>query len=97
MLFREMAFLFAKFLNCLGSLKIKNSGYPPEVNTEEDKIKYCQDINEQMHFNEDFLKLKPQDITFNSIQRSITKEALNRKLFQFLKIRFKIYINFLIN
>ena len=102
-IFRESAFIFAKFLTYLGSLKIKNSGYPPEAESEEDKIKYCQEINEQMNFEEDCLKLNLQNVEFNSIQRSITKEALNsilgkmsqgKLMLNSIKLKHKIHFAF---
>ena len=74
---RESDFIFSKFLSYLGNLKIKNSGYPEEVQTEEEKLKYCEQINCEMNYEEECLKLKPDDIQFNSVQRSLTKTALN--------------------
>ena len=61
----------------MGNQKIKNSGYPKEVITHEQKVQYCQEVNEAMNFTEPTLKLTPENVTFNSVQRSVTKEGLN--------------------
>ena len=61
----------------MGNKKIKHSGYPPEIKTDEEKRQFCQKVNEEMNFKEESLKLTPENVQFNSVQRNVSKEGLN--------------------
>ena len=61
----------------MGNKKIKYSGYPPEIKTNEEKLKFCERVNKEMNYKEDSLKLTLNNVEFNSVQRNVSKEGLN--------------------
>ena len=75
--FRERAHLFTKFVQYLSSIKIRYGGYPENVKTRKQKLKYCEKINAEMGFNHPSLKLSPNDIEINEIKKQCAKDALN--------------------
>ena len=64
----------------LGSKKMRHSGFPEDVVTPDEKARYCRKINEEMGFDHDALKLTPENVDFNTLQRNCTKLGLNSVL-----------------
>ena len=69
--------IFSKFMTFFASQKIRYSGFPSDIKTEEEMKLYCNSINQKMGFNHKFTKLIPQDFKTNIIRRNLVKEALN--------------------
>jgi hypothetical protein len=64
--------LFAGYIRAFYLLKVKNSGFPPHVRTEEDKDRYVEELKAGQDID-----LRKEDITDNPTQRLIAKLALN--------------------
>ena len=69
--------IFAKFMTFFASQKIRYSGLPQNVKTENEVEDYCAKINDKMGFNHKYTKITPDSIKTNIIRRNLVKEALN--------------------
>jgi len=74
--FPETAPILKQYSTILYSEKIKNSGFPPEITTFDEKLKYCNDINTKMNLPEIF-QLTPLNVINNPALRQMAKSQLN--------------------
>ena len=93
--FRERSYIFSNFVKYLSSTKIKNSGFPPDVKTEDEKLDYCKKLNKKMKFTHPSLGLSPKMITFDSIKKNCAKDALNSNNSSNYNMLFLNYVNYL--
>jgi hypothetical protein len=80
--FRETKFLLRPFVQCLSSLRLKNSGGLEKLDTEEEKLRYCNFHNEKMHLPASFA-LTPSNIKNNLSQKTLYKEFSNSSYSKF--------------
>ena len=64
----------------MGNKKIKYSGFPKDLVTDEQKLAYCKEVNEAMNFNSEDLRLNLENVKLNTVQRDINKTGLNSLL-----------------
>ena len=69
--------IFSKFMTFFASQKIRFSGAPSDIKTEEQLRLYCNNINQKMKFHHKFTRLMPDNIKTNTVRRNLVKEALN--------------------
>jgi len=74
--FPNTAPILKDYSQILYSEKIKNSGFPSNVNTFEEKQNYCNDINVKLELPDAF-KLTPLNVTNNQALRQLAKNQLN--------------------
>jgi len=74
--FPQTAPILKEYSKILYSEKIKNSGFPTNVITLDDKIKYCNTINNKMNLSDNF-RLTPNNVTDNPALRQLAKSQLN--------------------
>ena len=72
--------LFAKFLALLGSFKIKASGFPSHVISPEARQSYCDEINLKNGYDDERLKLTPDNVSRDESKRQFYKDCLNKLL-----------------
>ena len=78
--YKEAKPIFKQFLQILGSYKIRNSGFPPHVQTFEEKLSYCDGINQKMQFYHEKLQLSPNNVQNNRQLRDAFKLGSNSLL-----------------
>ena len=74
--YEKTDFILKYYSKILYALKLQNSGFPPGVNTYDQKVQYCQNINEAMQFSDEF-KLDLNNVCLNEGQKNFFKSMLN--------------------
>jgi len=74
--FPETAPILKDYSKLLYSEKIKNSGFPSDVTSIEEKLLYCEKINDKMNLP-DIFKLTPENVKNNPALRQMAKNQLN--------------------
>ena len=64
--------LFGGYVNCLLKLKVEASGWPPGVETEEQKQQFLDEFERR-----EGIRLDPDKIVYNSSLRALSKLMLN--------------------
>ena len=75
---KKQAQIFEDFYKILASVKIKASGFPPELFSHEEKERYCEKTNLQMGFyRKGELELASDNVIYNEPLRQASKLAQN--------------------
>jgi len=74
--FQERKFILRPFIQCLSSLRLKNSGGLDHLNTLEEKITYCKTHNEKMQLPAEFA-LNVNNVIQNDMKKNLFKILLN--------------------
>ncbi len=78
--YTEKSDLFSVFFSVFSSLRLRFSGFPKGVVTDEQKQLYCDELNLRMGFKDVFTILHPHMITLNESERQFYKLLLNSLL-----------------
>lgn len=74
--FPKTKYLLRHFVQCLGSLRLKNSGGVEKLKTKEEKMSYCENLNSVMNLPPQFA-LNISNVKDNAIQKKLYKDMLN--------------------